>query len=145
MAWRVVNLRIGIVLGLEGGALEGLIPIFKWGIAGPLGSGRQWVPWIHVDDLVGLIVWCLETDSVSGPVNASAPNPVRNKELTRQLAKKLHRPAFIPAPKFAVRLALGEFADSLFFSQNVIPEAALSAGFHFRFSSLHDALNDLLD
>ena len=141
---RVVNLRIGIVLGQEGGALAQMTPIFRWGVGGPLGNGKQWFPWIHVSDLVGMILWATETDSVSGPVNATAPNPVRNKEFTRGLASRLRRPAFLPVPKFALRVAVGEFANSLFFSQRVIPEVALKHGFHFQFSELDSALADLI-
>lgn len=141
---RVINLRIGIVLGNDGGALQQLVPIFKWGLGGKLGSGKQWVPWIHVDDLVRMIVWSIETHKVHGPVNATAPNPVRNSELTAELARAVHRPAIIPVPKFALRLALGEFAKSLFSSQKVLPENALSHGFSFRFSELSSALEDLL-
>ena len=141
---RVVNLRIGIVLGKESGALAQMVPIFRWGIGGPMGNGKRWFPWIHVSDLVDMILWAVETDSVNGPVNATAPNPVRNKEFTRALAKRLRRPAFLPAPKFALRLALGEFADSLVYSQRVIPEAALTHGYHFQFSELHSALSDLI-
>jgi uncharacterized protein (TIGR01777 family) len=141
---RVVLLRIGIVMGIGGGALDGLIPVFKSGAGGPLGSGKQWVPWIHVDDLVNLILWCRENEAIRGPVNASAPNPVRNKELAKALGRCLGRPAIIPAPKFAVRLALGEFADSLFYSQRVVPATALSHGFNFEFTQLSAALEDLI-
>jgi uncharacterized protein (TIGR01777 family) len=141
---RVVNLRIGIVLGKDGGALAQLVPIFRWGGGGRLGSGRQWVPWIHVDDLIQLIIWCLDNPAVSGPLNASAPNPVRNQQLTRELATALNRPALLPLPKFAARIALGEFANSLFFSQRVVPEYALSHGFQFQFPELQNALQDLL-
>ena len=141
---RVVNLRIGIVLGRDGGALAQLVPVFRWGVGGRLGSGKQWVPWIHVHDLVQLILWCIDNSSVTGPVNASAPNPVRNQCLTRALATVLHRPAMLPVPKFAARIALGEFADSLFLSQRVVPELALSRGFQFQFPELEGALDDLL-
>ena len=139
---RVVCLRIGIVLGCQGGALEKMIPVFRWGLGGKLGSGKQWVAWIHVDDLVSLIEWSIQNDSVSGPVNATAPNPVRNKELTKTLASVLKRPAFLPAPKFALRLALGKFAESLLFSQRVVPAFALNHGFQFQFSDLEAAITD---
>ena len=139
---RVVCLRIGIVLGGQGGALEKMVPLFRWGLGGNLGNGNQWVAWIHVDDLVSLIQWSIENNSVSGPVNATAPNPVRNKELTKALAAALNRPAFLPAPKFALRMALGEFAESLFFSQRVVPAIALSHGFQFQFSDIESAIKD---
>jgi uncharacterized protein (TIGR01777 family) len=141
---RVVCLRIGIVLGQSGGALEKMLPLFKWGLGGKLGSGKQWMAWIHVDDLVSMIVWALNANSVSGPVNATAPNPVRNKEFTAALAKTVNRPAWLPAPKFGLRLALGEFANSLFFSQKVVPNAALENGFVFQFPNLEKALVDIV-
>jgi len=139
---RVVCLRIGIVLGSQGGALKKMVPLFRWGLGGNLGNGNQWVAWIHVADLVSLIKWSIDNNTVSGPVNATAPNPVRNKELTRTLAKALKRPAFLPAPKFALKLALGEFADSLFFSQRVVPAFALNHGFQFQFSDIESAIRD---
>ena len=139
---RVVCLRIGIVLGGQGGALKKMVPIFRWGLGGNLGSGKQWVAWIHVEDMVSLIQWSIENNSVTGPVNATAPNPVRNKELTKTLASVLKRPAFLPAPKFALRLALGKFAESLLFSQRVVPAFALNHGFQFQFSDLEAAIKD---
>ncbi len=141
---RVVNLRIGIVIGGTGGALDKLEPIFKRCLGGRLGNGRQWMAWIHIADLVSLIQWSLATDSLSGPVNATAPNPVRNSEFTKAFAKSVGRPALFPAPKFAVRLALGEFADSLFFSQRVVPEAATRSGFQFKFPEIQDAIDDAI-
>lgn len=141
---RVVCLRIGIVLGSQGGALKKMAPLFRWCLGGNLGSGNQWVAWIHVDDLVSLIQWSIENDSVSGPVNATAPNPVRNKDLTKAVAAAVRRPALFPAPKFALRLALGEFADSLFFSQRVVPAVALNHGFQFQFSDIESAIKDAI-
>ena len=141
---RVVLIRIGIVLGKEGGALEKMLPLFRWGLGGKLGDGQQWMPWIHVEDLVELIVWSLNTNDVSGPVNGVAPNPVRNIDFTRNLATAVGRPAFLPAPKFGLRLALGEFAESLFFSQRVVPEAALASGFNFQFADLDSALKEVV-
>jgi uncharacterized protein (TIGR01777 family) len=111
---RVVLLRIGIVLGQGGGAMEKLLPLFKLGLGGNLGNGKQWVPWIHVEDLASMMLWAIENESVSGPVNGAAPNPVRNSEMTQAIAKAVGRFALIPAPKFALRLALGEFANSLY-------------------------------
>ena len=138
---RVVCLRIGIVLGAEGGALEKMLPIFRLGVGGRIGAGKQWVAWIHVDDLVSMINWSLESN-VAGPVNATAPNPVRNSELTKQLAAAVNRPAFIPAPWFALRLALGEFANTLFFSQRVVPTVATDHGFKFKFPNLKSAIEE---
>ena len=141
---RVVLIRVGIVLGEQGGALEKMLPLFRWGLGGKLGDGQQWMPWIHVEDLVNLIVWSINTDDVSGPVNGVAPHPVRNVDFTRGLASAVGRPAFLPAPKFGLRLALGEFAESLFFSQRVVPEKALTNGFDFQFADLDSALSDLV-
>jgi len=139
---RVVCLRIGIVLGAQGGALTKMVPLFRWGLGGNLGNGNQWVAWIHVNDLVSMIQWSIENPAVSGPINATAPNPVRNKELTQALAAAVKRPAFLPAPKFGLRLALGEFANSLLFSQRVVPAIALSHGFQFQFSGIEAAIMD---
>lgn len=142
---RVVKLRIGIVLGRDGGALEKMIPLFKLGLGGKLGSGKQWFPWIHVTDLVQMIRWAIETRSANGVFNATAPTPVRNAEFTQQLAQAVNRWAVLPAPKFGLKLALGEFADSLFFSQNVVPEKAMAEGFEFQFSELPAALTDIVN
>lgn len=141
---RVVLLRIGIVLGKGGGAAEKLLPLFKWGLGGPLGNGKQYVPWIHVEDLAEMIVWAIENDSVSGPVNASAPNPVRNREMTRVMAKAVKRFAILPAPKFALKIVLGEFAGSLFSSQRVIPKAALAGGYEFRYPTIERAFDEIV-
>ena len=142
---RVVKLRIGIVLGADGGALEKLIPLFKLGLGGKLGSGKQWFPWVHVKDLARLAKWSIETTSAEGVYNATAPNPVRNAQFTRDLAQAVNRWAILPAPKFGLKLALGEFADSLFFSQNVIPKKATEQGFEFQFDKLPEALNDIVN
>lgn len=141
---RVVNIRVGIVLGKEGGALAKMLTPFKLGVGGPLGNGRQWMPWIHVDDLAAMFFHAAKSADASGPMNGTAPNPVTNKEFTRTLAKALHRPAFLPAPYFALRLAIGEFAAVLFQSQRAIPKAALDTGFTFRFPRIEDAWADLL-
>ncbi len=141
---RVVKLRIGIVLGSDGGALEKMIPLFKLGLGGKLGSGKQWFPWIHVEDLAGMIDWAIRTPSASGVYNATAPNPVTNGQFTAALAKSLGRWAILPAPKFGLRVALGEFANSLFFSQRVIPQRALADGYEFTFPSLDGALKDIV-
>ncbi len=141
---RVVCLRIGIVLGNGGGAINKMLPIFKMGLGGKLGSGQQWMSWVHVDDVVAMIDWGLNDPNVSGPVNATAPQPVRNAEFTRTLAKAVNRPAFLPAPWFALRLVFGEFANSLFFSQRVIPQFALDRGFEFKFPNLTDAIANVV-
>lgn len=137
---RVVLLRIGIVLGEGGGALEKMVTPFRLFIGGPLGSGRQWFPWIHRDDVVGMIVWALENPQVRGPLNVTAPNPVTMREFARTLGRVLRRPSFAPAPGFALKLLLGEFAGSLLTGQRAIPEAAQRLGYQWRYSDLEAAL-----
>lgn len=137
---RVVLLRIGIVLGEGGGALEKMVTPFRLFIGGPLGSGRQWFPWIHRDDVVGMIVWALENPQVRGPLNVTAPNPVTMREFARTLGRVLHRPSFAPAPGFALKLLLGEFAGSLLTGQRAIPEAAQRLGYQWKYPDLEGAL-----
>ena len=139
---RVVVLRIGVVLGPGGGALAKMLPIFRLGLGGRLGSGRQWLPWIHRDDLASLAIFAAETSALVGPVNAAAPQPVTNAEFTRALGAALHRPAVLPVPARALRLAVGDLADAVLASQRVLPERALAAGFRFTYTSVEDALRD---
>jgi uncharacterized protein (TIGR01777 family) len=139
---RVVMLRLGVVLGRDGGALAKMLPIFRWGLGGKLGSGRQWISWIHIADVTALIRYAITADALRGPVNATAPNPVTNAEFTRTLAGALHRPAILPAPAFALKLAYGEMASVILASQRVMPVAAEAAGFHFRYPSVGEALAD---
>lgn len=141
---RVVQVRTGFVLAREGGALASMLPVFKTGLGGRLGSGRQWMSWIHVDDLVGLYAEALTNASIVGPLNAVAPGPVTNSEFTKTLARVLRRPAVFPAPEFALKLALGEMADAVLESQRVIPQAARNVGFRFRYETLEAALRALL-
>jgi uncharacterized protein (TIGR01777 family) len=142
---RVVNIRIGIVLGNGGGALDKMLLPFRLGVGSALGSGRQYMPWIHLDDLVDLMAFAAEHDSLSGPVNGVAPNPVTNAEFTKSLGRALRRPTFFPAvPAFALRMMLGEFGDILLHSQRVIPRAALNAGFQFRYEHLDTALQQII-
>ncbi len=141
---RPVLLRAGMVLGKGGGALARLRPIYRAGLGGALGNGRQWMGWIHVSDLVSLILHALETPSLHGAVNAVAPHPVRNREFNRALARVLHRPAWLPVPAPVLRLALGEMASVLLASQRVDPKKAVESGFHFRYPELGAALADLL-
>ncbi len=140
---RVVTIRIGLVLGKEGGALARLVPMFKLGAGGRLGNGRQWMAWVHADDLIRLFVFAAESGSLRGPVNGTAPNPVSNRGFTRALGQAVKRPALIPAPAFGLRLALGEFAEVLLASQRVVPKVALDAGFQFQYSTIGTALSDL--
>ena len=141
---RVVRLRIGIVLGKGGPAFEKLRLVIRLGIGGRLGSGQQWMPWIHLEDLRAAIVHCVFSENLHGPVNATAPNPQRNADLTRTLAAALHRPAIFPAPAFALKLVLGEFANALLAGQRAIPTALQANGFHFRFTTLAAATADLV-
>ena len=138
---RVVCVRTGLVLDKRGGALPKMLLPFKLGVGGRVGSGRQYWPWIHVDDWVELVRCSLVTTIASGPVNATAPSPVTNAEFVRHLGQALHRPAFVPAPAFALRAALGEMADALLLSgQRAVPAKAQKLGFTFRYSQLDEAL-----
>jgi uncharacterized protein (TIGR01777 family) len=141
---RVVHPRIGVVLHPEGGALGKMLMPFRMGVGGRLGSGEQYMSWIHRADLISLILFALDHDALNGPVNGTAPQPVTNSEFTRALAKALHRPAVLPAPGFALKLAMGEVADVLLTGQKVLPRKALAAGFSFAHPSLEGALTDLL-
>jgi len=138
---RVARLRIGIVLAREGGALPRMALPFRFGAGGRLGDGRQWFPWIHIDDLVALILAILDDDGIRGAVNANAPEPVRNAELTRTLARVLGRPAPWCVPAFLLRLALGELADELLGSRRAVPARALAHGFAFAHADLEAALS----
>lgn len=142
---RVVNPRIGLVLGEGGGALEKMLPLFKFGLGGRLGKGLQWMSWVHVDDLVGLAMFALQDESLSGPVNAVSPEPVRNRDFTQTLGLILRRPTVLPAPAVCLRMGLGEFADVLLASQRVIPKVALEHGYEFRFPTLEAALRDAIE
>jgi uncharacterized protein (TIGR01777 family) len=142
---RVVSLRIGLVLGRDGGALKRMLPPFRFGAGGRLASGRQWMSWIHLDDLVSLIEFALLHRHLTGAVNATAPSPVPNSQFTRQLAGALHRPAIFPVPAFALKLMFGEMSQILLASQRVLPRAAEVAGFAFRYPDLGPALTQLLE
>ena len=142
---RVIRLRTGIVLGKNGAAFEKLLAIFKLGLGGRLGSGTQWMPWIHLADHRAAIVHALLSETLAGPLNLTAPHPERNRDFTRKLAAALHRPAILPAPAFALRLALGEFSSALLASQRTLPTALEADGFQFRFPTLEQALADLIE
>jgi len=139
---RVVKLRFGIALGRKGGALEKMLPPFRAFVGGKVGTGSQWMSWIHIADIVGLIRHAIE-HPVSGVMNATAPNPVRNREFARELGAALHRPAIFPVPALALRVILGEMASVLLASQRVLPKAAESTGYCFEFPDLGGALRDL--
>jgi uncharacterized protein (TIGR01777 family) len=143
---RTVNIRIGLVLSAKGGALANMLKPFKLGLGGRIGSGQQWWSWIHVDDIVGGIHHAIGAESLSGPVNLVAPNPVRNAEFTKVLASVLGRPAFFPVPEFALRLAFGKMAaeELLLASQRVEPGKLGASGYAFRFRELRPALENLV-
>ena len=138
---RTVRLRIGLVLAAEGGLLGRMVLPFKLGLGGPFGRGRHWMSWIHRDDLVRLICHCIANSALSGPVNGTAPTPVRNRDFTRALGKALHRPALLPVPALPLEWVLGDFAKELLLGgQRVLPEAALNSGFTYRYPQLDAAL-----
>ena len=141
---RVVLLRTGLVIAPRGGFLARMLPAFRMGLGGPLGDGGHWMSWIHLADLIGLIRFALENDGVAGPLNATAPEPVENRDFTRSLGAALRRPAVLPVPRLALRLLFGEMAGILTSSQRVLPEKALDHGFRFAFPDLETALDDVL-
>ena len=141
---RVVSLRTGIVLGSGGGALSKMLTPFKLCVGGRLGNGHQWMPWVHVDDLVGLMLFAAENEQIRGPMNGVAPNPVTNREFTKTFASVLGRPAICPAPGFALRITLGEFAQVLLGSQRAVPKVAMDHGYEFQFPELRQALSSIL-
>mgnify|MGYP006187495815 CR=1 FL=1 len=141
---RVVLLRTGLVLARDGGFLKRLLLPFKLGLGGPIGTGRQWMPWIHLQDQIGLIDFLLQHDTARGPYNACAPSPARNLDFSRALGRAWHRPALLPMPAWVLRLGLGELSGLLLGGQRALPERLTAAGFTFRFTDLDEALNDLL-
>ncbi len=142
---RVVSARLGVVLSPEGGALKAMLPAFRLGLGGPLGSGRQWLSWISLLDAARALAHLAEESSISGPANLTAPNPARSKDFARALGHALHRPALIPAPRFALKLMLGDAADEmLLFSQRVRPQVLEASGFEFEHARLDEALGSLL-
>jgi hypothetical protein len=141
---RVALVRVGIVLDKEGGALAKLLTPFKLGVGGPVGTGKQWMAWIHHDDLVGLFLLALDNAGATGPVNGTAPVPVTNKDFSTALGKALGRPSFLPAPGFALRLVLGESADIVVTGQRVLPKRAQELGYSFRFPTIDAALQNVL-
>jgi uncharacterized protein (TIGR01777 family) len=140
---RVAAMRFGVILDKNGGALAKMIPAFKSFAGGPLGSGLQWFPWIHMDDLISAINFILENDEIKGPVNFCAPNPIRNRDFGKSLGKVLKRPSFIKVPSFMIRLVLGEMGTLLLNSQKMIPHEFLSHGFKFQHPDIDHALGDI--
>ena len=141
---RVALMRFGIVLATGGGALGQMLPLFRWGLGGPLGRGRQWFSWIHRQDLIRAAAFIMVQATARGPFNFTAPNPVRNRELARTLGRLMHRPSLIPAPGFMIRLILGEFGSVLLEGQKVLPRKLLDLGFQFTYPTLPQALAEVL-
>jgi uncharacterized protein (TIGR01777 family) len=141
---RVVPARIAMVLGKGGGALKPMLPLFRAGLGGKLGNGSQWMSWIHLHDLINLLVFAANNQNVTTPVNASSPIPVRNREFTQTLARALHRPAILPVPQFVLRLFLGDVARHIVASTRVAPEEALRQGFQFSYPTLESCIAAVL-
>ena len=141
---RVVCVRTGIVLGTEGGALKQMLTPFKLGVGGPFGSGRAHMSWIHVQDLCALMLHAIDAPQLRGPVNGVSPGVCTNKEFARALGRALHRPALLPIPPIAMKIALGEIAEVLLASQRCVPKAALDSGFRYKFPEIDGALRDLV-
>ena len=141
---RVIITRFGIVLGQNGGALGQMIPLFKFFLGGPLGSGRQWFSWVHMQDLAESFIFLLQHQELSGPFNVCSPQPVRNKDLGKAIGQVLHRPSFLPAPGVMIQLMLGEFGSVLLKGQRVIPRRLLDARFTFQYPGIIDALKNLV-
>jgi uncharacterized protein (TIGR01777 family) len=140
---RTVLIRTGFVLGPDGGAMKLIAPVFRAALGGRLGSGRQWMSCIHVDDVAGIILHAIEQSHVHGPLNAVMPDPVRNSGFTRALARAAHRPAILPAPAIALKIGLGELSHLLLDSQRVIPQATIAGGYSYRFPTLDTAAADV--
>ncbi len=140
---RVALIRIGLVLGRDGGALERMLTPFRLGLGGRLGTGEQWMPWVHLDDLCALFEFALSLP-VEGPFNGAAPNPVKNADFAYALGRALHRPAILPTPRFAINLLFGEMAQIIYASQRVVPRAAEAASFRFRYTDVAQALKAVL-
>lgn len=142
---RVVITRFGIVMGEKGGSLSQMIPLFKKYIGGPIGSGKQWFSWVHIKDLTEAFLFLLKHPEISGPVNICSPNPVRNKDLAKALGKALHKPSFMPAPGFMIKLVLGEFGSVILEGQRVIPKTLLENGFIFQYPDIDKALQNIVE
>jgi uncharacterized protein (TIGR01777 family) len=141
---RVTTTRTGVALSPQGGALAQMLPFFKLGIGGPVAGGRQYVPWIHLEDVVGGLLFCLDNAQARGAVNLTAPNPVTNGQLSKSLGRALHRPAVLPVPGFALRILYGEMAEIVTTGQRAIPAKLRELGYEFRFEEIDPALADVL-
>lgn len=142
---RVAVMRFGIVMGAGGGAMQKMLPVFRFFMGGPLGKGRQWVPWIHMSDLVNAIGYLLTHDDLGGVYNLCSPNPARSRDLAAALGRVLKRPAKMAAPSFMLRVMMGEVADVMMASQRAVPRRLMEAGFDFKFPQLENALRDILE
>ena len=141
----VVIVRIGLVLGKDGGVLPKMLPAFKWFLGGPLGSGKQYMSWVHIDDVVRLMRFAVLNENITGILNATSPNPVTNKEFSRVIGKIIHRPSCMPIPGFGLRILFGKMADEMLLSgQKVLPEKAVKVGYKFKYTDLEGALKRLL-
>lgn len=141
---RSVQIRTGLVLSPEDGALKQMLPSFKFFIGGPLGNGKQWASWLHIDDIVGIYLHAIDNKNLSGSINAASPNPVRMKEFANRLGDVLKRPSLFPVPKLVLKLVVGEASEVVTASQRVIPDKLLNSGYQFKFTNLEDAMRDLL-
>jgi hypothetical protein len=141
---RAACMRTGIVLSTKGGALAQMLPPFKLGLGGPLGNGAQWMPWVHIDDIVGAFRFVIQNDDLVGAVNGTSPNPVTNTDFTKALGQALHRPAFLPVPGFALKILFGEMSQILLEGQRVEPKKLLTTGYEFKYPHLPEALEDIL-
>lgn len=138
---RTCLLRTGIVLGKGGGALSKMLPPFKMGLGGTMGTGKHWMPWIHLDDLIGIILHCIHHDTLNGAINGTSPHPVSNQMFTKTLGKALHRPTLLPMPAFVIKLLMGQMGEELLLSgKKILPVKALNTGYNFKYLKLEDAL-----
>ena len=141
---RVVITRFSIVLGQDGGIMAKMIPAFRFSLGGPLGDGRQWFPWIHMDDLLSAFLFLIENKNLRGAFNLCSPNPVRNKDFVQALGRVLGKPSFMPLPAFMIRLLMGEFGSAILCSQRVIPQKLLTSGFSFKYPEIEAAIKSIV-
>ncbi|MBW2193321.1 MAG: TIGR01777 family oxidoreductase, partial [Deltaproteobacteria bacterium] len=142
---RVVIARFGVVLGKDGGAMAKMLPAFRLCLGGPLGSGIQWFPWIHMDDILSAYLFVLDNQEITGPVNFCAPHPVRNRDLAKAMGRVLNRPAVLPGPAFMIKLFLGELGGVFLCSQRAVPQRLLEYGFNFKYTEITDAIEDIVN
>jgi uncharacterized protein (TIGR01777 family) len=141
---RVAQTRTGVVLSTRGGAVARMLPFFRFGLGGPVAGGRQYLSWVHIDDVVAGLRFVMEDSRATGPVNLTSPDPVTNAEFSRALGRALHRPAALPVPAFALRLLYGDMAEIVTTGQRVVPQRLLELGFQFRHPAIEPALRDVL-